>query len=374
MRRTGEPVLRVLHVFGRMDRGGAELRTVELAESFGGERVRSDFAVLTGLDGALDDRVRAAGGDVVKCPLGARFPAAFYRLVRRGRYDVVHSHVHFFSGVILAIARLAGTPKRIAHFRTAIVNDKRDGPGRRVQLALCRRLVDLAATDILAVGEGAMHGAWRADWQSDPRCRVVYNGLAPDRVRLAPRRAHASSPPTIVNVASVQPLKNQLRLVGIMRRCARELPGVRLLLIGREVGDYGGKVRRAVADAGLSQCVELLGEVADPAPLVAGANLMVAPSLWEGLSGAVLEACALGVPVLASDLPGNRELARHFPHVTVMDLDEDDEAWAAAIVRIAGSDQRCDLDPAACLANSPFDLARSREAHYEIWSRARAFV
>jgi hypothetical protein len=57
--------LRILHIFGRLERGGAELRTVELAESFTPDRVRSDFLALSGLDGALDDRVRAAGGDVI---------------------------------------------------------------------------------------------------------------------------------------------------------------------------------------------------------------------------------------------------------------------------------------------------------------------
>ena len=69
-------MLRVLHVFGRLLRGGAELRTVELAESFQGERVQSDFLVLSGLDGPLDERVRAAGGDVIKCRLDAGFPRA----------------------------------------------------------------------------------------------------------------------------------------------------------------------------------------------------------------------------------------------------------------------------------------------------------
>jgi glycosyltransferase involved in cell wall biosynthesis len=361
-------MLRVLHVFGRLLRGGAELRTIELAESFHGERVRSDFLVLSGLDGPLDGRVRAAGGEVIKCRLDARFPPRLYRLLRERQYDIVHSHVHYFSGVILAIARLAGTPGRIAHFQTTVRNDKRDTVWRRAQLATCRRLIQLSATDLLAVAEGAMHGAWSPQWQSDPRCRVVYIGIPAERLRV---KVNMPDAPVITNVASIQPLKNQLRLIGVLQRCVRDVPNLSLRLVGRELGDYGQKVRRAAADAGLSDRVELVGEVDDAIPWMARSTLMILPSLWEGLPGAALEACALGIPVLAADLPGTRELARHFPNLSLLSLAEDDDAWAAAAVRLIRG-ARPTVQAQERFAASPFTLARTRETHYEIWSRVRA--
>jgi glycosyltransferase involved in cell wall biosynthesis len=362
-------LLRVLHVFGQMARGGAELRTIELAESFHGERVRSDFLVLSGLDGPLDARVRAAGGEVLKCRVDARFPLRLYRLLRERRYDVVHSHVHYFSGVILALARLAGTPGRIAHLHTAVVNDKEDTLGRRAQLATCRRLIQFAATDLLAAGEGTMHGAWGPQWKSDRRCRVVYSGLPAARLHV---QVKTPATPILTNVASIQPLKNQLRLIAILGRALGDIPDLKLRLVGREVGDYGLKVRRAAAEAGLSDRLELVGEVDEPMPWIAESNLLILPSLWEGLPGAALEACALGIPVLAADLPGTRELARHFPHLSVLSLKEDDDVWAAAVVRLSRQGMRATRDAEERFARSPFTLARSREAHYEIWSRVRA--
>ena len=56
---NGPDGLRVLNVFGQLERGGAELRAVELAEAFPPDHVRSDFLVLSGLDGVLDDRVQS---------------------------------------------------------------------------------------------------------------------------------------------------------------------------------------------------------------------------------------------------------------------------------------------------------------------------
>jgi glycosyltransferase involved in cell wall biosynthesis len=291
-----------------------------------------------------------------------------YRLLREGQYDIVHSHVHYFSGVILAIAHVAGTPGRIAHFQTTVRNDKQNTIWRRVQLTTCRRLLQVSATDLLAVGEGAMHGAWSAEWQSDPRCRVVYSGIPPERLRV---RVDMPDAPVITNVASIQPLKNQLRLIRVLGRCLHEIPDLTLRLVGREVGDYGQKIRRAAADAGLANRVELVGEVDDAIPWMARSTLMILPSLWEGLPGAALEACALGIPVLAADLPGTRELARHFSHLSVLSLAEDDETWAAAAVRLIKRARPVAEAPER-FASSPFTLAHTREAHYEVWSRACA--
>jgi hypothetical protein len=57
-----------------------------------------------------------------------------------------------------------------------------------------------------------------------------------------------------------------------------------------------------------------------------------------------------------------------------MDLGEDDEAWAAAVVRLVRGGERSEVEAAVCLENSPFNLDRSREAYYEIWSSPRASV
>ena len=362
--------LRILHVFGRLERGGAELRFVELAEALSRERVRSDFLVLTGLEGALDDRVRGLGGEVIKCPLGAGFPVTFHRLLRERQYDVVNSHVHYFSGVILALSRLAGVPCRVAHLHTAVVNDRADTRGRRAQLAICRQLLDRNATDIVAVGEGVMKGAWRDGWLADPRCRVIYLGVRSDRLRMGTLARLAR--PTIVSVGSIKPLKNQLRLIGILRGVVARMPDVQLNLVGREVGDYGQKVRRAAVDAGLVDRVHFIGEVEEPLHWMAASHVMIVPSLWEGLPCAALEACAIGTPVVATDLPGIRELARYFPHLHVLRSGDNDAVWAEAVASLLERRAPSAEDAAECLARSPFSFDRWVESHFDLWSRSHA--
>jgi glycosyltransferase involved in cell wall biosynthesis len=357
---------------GQLERGGAELRTIELAEVCQADRVQSDFVVLSGRDGVLDARVRAAGGAVIKCALSPAFPVKFCALVRRGRYDVVHSHVHYFSGVILAIARIAGVRCRIAQLHTALANDRGDTARRRAQIAACRVLMDRYATDIVAVGEGTMNGAWNRAWSADPRCRVIYNSIRPDRLSSVPDRR--ADEPTIVCVGSLKPLKNQLRLVGILKRVARKVPGVQLQLIGKEVGDYGDAIRQAAADAGIADLVHVIGEVDEPIEWIARAHLMVLPSLWEGLPCALLEACVTGTPAVVSDLPGTQEIARHFPDVTMLSLQEGDDIWASAMVRALQANVPRAAEAVERFDSSPFAFPRFVNAHVEIWSRSHAMA
>jgi hypothetical protein len=55
-----------------------------------------------------------------------------------------------------------------------------------------------------------------------------------------------------------------------------------------------------------------------------------------------------------------------------LSINEGDEVWAAAVVRLSRQGTRANRDAQERFARSPFTLDRSREAHYEIWSRIRA--
>ena len=142
--------MRVLHVFGTMNRGGAELRTLDVVRRSAGDGVVHEFATLTGREGVLADEIRALGGAVHPCALDASFAPRFIALIRRRRISVVHSHVFLTSGLVLALARAAGVPRRIAHFRSTS-DGQPSTLRRRAYRRAMRALLDVAATDILGV-------------------------------------------------------------------------------------------------------------------------------------------------------------------------------------------------------------------------------
>ena len=80
-----------------------------------------------------------------------------------------------------------------------------------------------------------------------------------------------------------------------------------LLIAGRE-GPFSLDLERFREAAGLNGQVRLLGHREDLPEILAAADLFVFPSVYEGLPGAVIEAMALGLPIVASDLPSIGEL------------------------------------------------------------------
>ena len=87
----------------------------------------------------------------------------------------------------------------------------------------------------------------------------------------------------------------------------RDQPNIVLLLAGRD-GNRTAALRYQATRLGLDANVRFLGARDDIPDLMVAADVFVLPSRWEGLPGAVIEAMALETPVVATDLPGVREV------------------------------------------------------------------
>ncbi len=299
---------RILHVFGRMVQAGAELRTLDLMRTVDRRQYRLDYCVLSGREGYLDREIAALGGAVYACPLGPLFPYRFLRLLRSRRFDVVHSHVHHFSGFILRLAAQCGVPVRVAHFRSS-----RDGHPdtlrRRLQRRLMRHWIDRHATNILSVSEAAMEAAWLPNWRDDPRCEVIYNGLCLSAFQATCNRDDVRHefgfPPSCllaIHVGRLAVEKNHPRLLSVFRELLRRRPEARLLVVGWD--DHGGdrRVREEIQRLRLENEVVMAGARSDVPRLLKAADVLIFPSLWEGLREPCWRPVRAGTPVVGSDL------------------------------------------------------------------------
>lgn len=113
----------------------------------------------------------------------------------------------------------------------------------------------------------------------------------------------------LLNVGRQDHQKAQDDLVRAFALVRRSHPDTTLLLAGRP-GDATGEINRAIHETGTTGFVKLLGHRDDVADLCAAADVFVFPSLYEGLGCALLEAMALGVPIVGSDAAAIREVLR----------------------------------------------------------------
>lgn len=371
---------RVLQIFGRMNRGGAEMRTLDIMRRTDREVYHLEFAALSGLPGELDDEIHRLGGRVHPVALGPLFVPRFLRLLTRRRYHAVHSHVYYSSGFILKLAARAGVPVRIAHFRSCS-DGARPTLARMGRNALLRHWIGDHATHIVAVGEGALAASWSPAWRRDPRCHVLHNGLdLPAFLGLEPHPEAAAGLKRELGVPGDRTLyihvgrpvtpKNHPRLLDVFAAIRRLDPRAHLVLVGgpREVlrGLLAGHPRRAEIEGHAS----LLGTRSDVPRLLKAADLLLFPSLWEGLPGVVLEACGAGTPTLATDLPGVREVARDFSIVRSLPLSDGDDRWARAAVGLATgpSDERWEGEEIErAFSRSDFNIDECVRRHETIW-------
>ncbi len=367
-----------------MGRGGAERRTIDLMKSLDPTRVSLEFCTLGEAKGALDSEIRELGGRVHPTPLGPGFPLRFLRLLHDRDYGAVHAHVHHTSGPLVALAALAKVPVRVVHYRSCS-DGQSASPRRRLQRHIFRALVERHATNILAVSESAMRSAWKQEWRTDPRCRVIYNGIdltdypPLSQIRERPSLRDALKLPKrtklIVHVGRYTAAKNHLRMLSMFashRSRNRSGHDTHLVLVGRDADGLEPVLDALIHQRGLQDFVHRLGERDDVASLLQQSDMMLFPSLWEGLPGAVLEACAAHLPVLASAIDPIVELQVRLPSVRSLALDRPDSTWADAITKMLNHPPPAPEIAASrhALDDGPFSMARCRAQHLDVWGAA----
>lgn len=341
-------------------------------------RVRMDFLVLGAGRGDYDAEIQRLGSRVIPCLLPPRsigFPWRLRRvLAEEGPYDVVHSHVLHFSGLVLALAARAGVPVRIAHAHmdsTAL--DRRAGAARRMYLAIMKAAVRRNATHGFAVSDGAARALFGGSWREDARFRVVRCGLDFSAYRapaeIASIRAELGVPRDAVvlgHVGRFDEWKNQAFLLPVLAAARRREPKARLVLVGE--GPLRGQVAGEARRLGLEAAVVFTGLRPDVPRLLRAFDVFVFPSVYEGLPLAGLEAQAAGLPLVMSDHL-TRELTVLPELFTWVPLSAPPDAWAEAA--LASARRGSAGDAVSALERSEFSLARSVSGLLDAYGASR---
>ena len=301
-------MLNVLQLIPTLDRSGAEKQMVLLATGLPRDRFRVEVAALTRL-GPLAADLEAAGVPVTR--IGKRHKADPFALTKLARFlnaknfDVVQTWI-FAANVY---GRLAARWARVPVVVTAeMAVDLWKGP---VQREIDRRLARW--TDRLVGNSRAVVDFYRKVGVPEDRLACIPSGIAaeePPPVDPTAVRAEfgwAPDAPVVLFVGRLAAQKGVDDLIAALDLLQHVRPDLRSLIVGD--GPLRGQLEEtAHAFRLLDDAVRFLGHRDDVPRLLAASDLLVLPSLYEGLPNVVLEAMRFRKPVVATAAPGTTEV------------------------------------------------------------------
>lgn len=363
---------KILHVVGSMDRGGVETWLMNIFRNIDRTHFEVHFLVSKPAPGAYDEEIRRLGGIIHLAP-DPRSPLSFACalssiLHKEGPFDVVHSHIYLYSGIVLKVAKHASVPVRIAHSHTS---QRTSGfnIARGAYELLMRQAVSRYASNKLAVSQQAGEALFGKAPPS--RFQILYYGMDFSRFgrletkqQLKQELGIPAERTVLGHVGRFVPVKNHGFILDAFHVVLRQR-NAHLLLVGD--GPLLHELQRRAASEGIRDRCTFTGLREDVAPCIGAMDVFLLPSLWEGLPLVTMEAQAAAVPVLVSGVvtreidvvPG---MVKHLP------LEAGAEAWATAALQLSAADG-CPAASADLMAQSKFSLERCISALEMIYCR-----
>ena len=317
------PGVRVLYVINGLGTGGSERSLAEMLPGLRAAGVEPVIACLFRRTEGVHEAVEAQGFDVrlLPGPGWARRARALRRLVRATAPDLVHTAIFESDTLGRWAARRTAVP-----VLTSLVNTSY-GPARRAdpnvpawRLQVVRAVDGWTARHLTAhfhaVTAAVKAAAVEALHIRADQITVVERGRDPERLgRATPeRRARVRAAlelheddEVILNVGRQEYQKAQRDLLDAFALVAPRRPRAVLFVAGRE-GNASAELARQHASSPVADRIRFLGHRDDVPDLLAAADVFAFPSLYEGTGGAAIEAMALGLPIVTSDIDAMREV------------------------------------------------------------------
>jgi len=305
--------VKVLYVFAALPVGGAE--EVLITEVEGLDKTRFDPLVcVLSEKGPVGEGIERRGFPVAALHrmkhhrFDSRIVRDLYRLIKTEKVDVVHTHLYDGNKYGRLAAGLARVPVLISHYHNVYA-------GRRIKYHLINRVLSTLNDRILAVSQAVKESVVRYDRISPGKIEVLYNGIDPSKFKgnfkeSRVRQKFGVKPEDFLVgiVARLEEQKGHIYLFKALRQLRPDFSQIKVLVVGD--GTLRSALESRAMEMGLSEQVLFAGTRKDIPEILAALDLFILPSLWEGFSLALLEAMAMGTPVIATAVGGASEVIR----------------------------------------------------------------
>ena len=333
-----EPI-RVLHVIGIMNRGGAETMIMNLYRNIDRSKVQFDFVENSSEPAVFDEEILSLGGRIYRCPhyngknhfTYVKWWNDFFK-AHPGEYSIVHGHLGSTAAIYLSIAKKYGA-YAIAHSHSSGTDHSLHSYLYRMMSYNTRNVADY----FFACSEAAGKDRFGRKVISGDHYAVLNNAIDVNRFSYDPTVREAvrdelgieQNQLVVGHIGRYTKEKNHEFILKIFSELKKLDSSVRLLMIGD--GPLHTQIMQTAEQLNLSSAVIFTGVRSDVERLVQAMDVFAFPSLYEGLPVTMVEAQAAGLPCIISDkVPPECILTDGL--VDIMPLSAAPDAWAWKIL------------------------------------------
>lgn len=329
-------VIHVLHVVGRMDRGGTEALLMSLLHTVDRSRFQFDLVEQTQDECDYDQEILSLGSAIYRCPHISPGNLSGYRkwwrdfFAAHPEYRIVHGHSRGSAPIYLDEAKKAG--------RVTILHCHSNSHGKGLP-GLIRFLWQLPLRRMADHNFACSVNAGISQFGKSSTFRVIKNGIRAERYLWNSETRHRireefglSDEFVIGNVARFEDMKNHKFLLRVFREVLNKNPNARLMLVGQ--GTLEKQIRQQAQELGITEQVIFTGVRSDVNDVLQGMDMFVFPSVYEGLPLVLVEAQTAGLRCVISDTISD-DCVIGDDLITKRSLESTPEQWAEHILQRA---------------------------------------
>lgn len=296
-------MIRILHIIGKMDRAGAETMLMNLYRHIDRTQIQFDFVTFTNEAGDYDREIRELGGRII--PVLANNPIKRMLKLQQfikthPEYEIVHAHTLLSNAFHLLAAKSAGVKYRISHSHST--SNSYSSPARKVYEKWALITNRRVATHKIACGNlaaeyffGTTKGIWLLPNAVDIKKMSEVAKRSVDYIN----QEFNDSGLKIIQVGRLTEVKNHQFSLEIAKELKKRKVDFTIYIVGQ--GPLEDQLKQQVRDKLLDDSVKFLGLRTDITELMAGADYMIMPSLYEGFPVVLVESQAVGLTAIVSD-------------------------------------------------------------------------
>lgn len=343
----GEPI-RVLHVIGIMNRGGAETMIMNLYRHIDRSKVQFDFVENSFEPAAYDDEIKELGGRIYRCPhfngknlfQYKKWWKQFFK-EHTGEYKIVHGHIGSSAAIYLWEAKRNGL-YTIAHSHSI-------GQKKITTETLLYGIVSYPTRFIADFFFACSRNAGISRYgkkvgEDENRCVVLKNAIDvkayafSEEIRKKQRLLLGIDQCLVIgNVGRFEPVKNHFFMLDVFAECLKNGQNIKLMLVGD--GYLRTAIEKRIDDLRIRDDVLLLGLRDDVPQLLQAMDVFLLPSLYEGVPLCLIEAQTAGLPCLVStEVSKESDIDPQLIHR--MRLDQPISEWAKMIGVLSNSERK----------------------------------